>query len=72
MLISFREGVRNGTYEGKNLISIAQGLMFLDSLIGQSQGQLEMAKKEEKEALKRAKEAITEAGGKMNEATPHG
>lgn len=66
MMLSFREGVRNGTYQGKHLISIAQGLMFLDTLIGQSQGQLERAKAEQKEMFKRAKEEIAQAGGKIN------
>lgn len=66
MLTSFREAIREGTYQGKGLVSIAQGLMFLDTLIGQSQAQMEMAKAEEKEALRRAKEIIDSDGGKVN------
>lgn len=66
MLVGFREAIREGTYHGKGLIVIAQGLMFLDQLIGQSQAQLEMAKAEEKEALRKAKEAIVNGGGKVN------
>ncbi len=68
MLTGFREGIREGTYQGKHLIHIAQGLMFLDQMIGQSQGQLEMAKKEQKEMMNRAKEEIKEAGGKLEGA----
>lgn len=63
MLKGFREGVREGTFQGKHLTHIAQGLMFLDTMIGQSKGQLEMAKQREKEAFNRAKEEIKAAGG---------
>lgn len=66
MLTGFREAVREGTYQGKYLILIAQGLMFLDSLIGQSQAQLERAKAEQKEAINKAKEQITRAGGEVH------
>jgi hypothetical protein len=66
MLMGFREGVRDGTYQGRWLIKIAQGLMFLDSIIGQSQAQMEHAKQEQKDAIKKAKETIQSAGGTIN------
>lgn len=66
MLIGFREGVREGSYQGRHLIKIAQGLMFLDKMIGQCAGQIEVAKQREKEMMKKAKEAIKDAGGKIH------
>lgn len=67
MLLGFREGVREGTYQGKHLMHIAQGLMLLDQLINQSQGQLDRAKILEKEAYKRSQEMIRQAGGQVKE-----
>jgi len=56
MLVGFRKGIRAGTYAGDHLIHIAQGLQFLDNMVAQSQGQLEMAIRMEKEM--RAKEKV--------------
>lgn len=72
MLLSFREAIREGTYQGKGLIAVAQGLMFLDSLIGQSQGQLERARNEQKAALQAAKAKIGVLGGQVNEESANG
>ncbi len=69
MLQGFRDGVREGTFQGKHLRDIALGLDFLERMIQQSKLQVEMAKRAEKEATSRAKEAITEAGGQLNAAS---
>lgn len=65
MLVGFRKGVREGTFQGEHLIHIAQGLMFLDTMIGQSEGQIQMAKDREKAVLLKAKDEIKAAGGKI-------
>ena len=54
MLVGFREGIREGTYQGKHLIHIAMGLNFLDNMVNQSKAQLDYAKQLQKEALKAA------------------
>lgn len=69
MLIGFREGVKEGTYQGKQLKYIAMGIEFLDNMVKQSAQNLAMASQREKEALKQAKSAIKQQGGQINEST---
>ena len=53
MLEGFREGVKEGNYQGKHLVHIAMGLQFLDNMVNQSRGQLDLAKlKAKKESEK--------------------
>ncbi len=65
LLVKFREAIREGTFQGKAMVSLAQGLMMLDTFIGQSQAQLERAKAEHKEAIKKAREEMDNAGSKV-------
>jgi hypothetical protein len=58
MLSGFREGVKEGTYKGRHLVHIAQGIMFLDRMVEQSQRDLRAARMQEDEMKKMAKEAI--------------
>lgn len=66
MLTGFREGVREGTYQGKHLKHIALGIEWLGPMINQWQAQLELAKREQKDAIKKAQEAIRNSGGSIN------
>lgn len=54
-LVKFRDAIFEGTFSGRSMIDVAKGLMFLEALIGQAQGQLELAKmnakSKEKETL---------------------
>lgn len=71
MLVGFREAINEGSYFGKHMVYLAQGLMFLNQMIGQSESHLEVLKQEQKAALKRAKETIKEVGGGItNESKP--
>ena len=54
MLVGFRKGIKQGSFTGDHLIQIAQGLQFLDNMVAQSQGQLEMAIRMEKEMKAKA------------------
>lgn len=67
MLVGFRQGIKEGTYFGRTLKYIAMGIEFLDAMISQSQQVLDISRKQNKEMIKRAKEAMREANGKPSE-----
>lgn len=71
MLMNFRDTVREASYPGSHAVHVAMGLAWLDQMIAQSASQLDRAKNEEKEMLKRAKAAIADAGGKINGGEIH-
>jgi hypothetical protein len=70
MLMGFRDGVREGTFQGKHLVHIAMGLQFLDNMVDQSSSQLDYAKKLQKEAMKAAKEELTKLSVIDHETPP--
>ncbi len=62
MLIGFREGVKEGTYQGKQLRYIAMGIEFLDNMIRQSSVNLTAAVQSDK---------IEKQGGKIHGTYPN-
>jgi|SRR5690242_18649563 len=66
MLVRFKEAVRDNTWPGDTVQAVAMGLQMIITLEGQYRGQVERMRAMEKEAVKRAKQAINDAGGQVN------
>jgi len=69
MIVGFRDAIRETSFLGKHARNVAMGLEWLDQTVNGSANQLEAIKREEKDMIRRAKEAIKEAGGQMNGET---
>lgn len=69
MLVGFRDSLQDCQFPGKDARNIALGMDFIARMIEQSKIQIEYAKSQEKEMMKRAKDAIKDAGGQVNAAT---
>jgi hypothetical protein len=66
MLTGFRDALRESSFPGSYARHIALGMDFIERMIQQSRMNMDMAKREEKEMIKRTKDAIKEAGGQIN------
>lgn len=66
MMVGFEEAIRDGSFSGRHARALALGLDFVQRTIPMYKHQLDVAKAQEKEMLKRAKAAIKDAGGDVN------
>lgn len=66
MLVKFKQAIKNAHWSGEEVQAVAMGLQMVMQMEAQYLGQLEAAKREQKEALKNAKIKIQEIGGQVN------
>lgn len=70
MVIGARKAIRNNEHwHGEDLENMAMLQIMLRNMENQYRSQLELARRNEKEAMKRAKEEIQNAGGVINGAS---
>lgn len=67
MLVGFKKAVLSQKWEGPDVQNVAMGLMWINQMEIDHRNKLEVARREQKEAIKKAQEAIKQAGGKVNE-----
>lgn len=72
MLVAFKEAVKRNTWPGDTVQAIAMGIQMVVTLESQYRGQMERMRVLEKDAVKRARQAIKDAGGQVHGDSPNG
>jgi hypothetical protein len=66
MLVNFKTAILSVDWPGEFVQAVAMGLEMVKTMETQSRGQVEMARQNEEEMKRRAKEAIKQQGGTIN------
>lgn len=66
MLVGFKDAIKRNRWEGTDCQFVAMGLQMVITMESQYRGQMERMRILEKEAVKRARQAIKEAGGQVH------
>lgn len=67
MLAGFKQAVRNNTWAGDDVEAVAMGIRWVSNMEVQYRSRLDMARAEQRNAQKAARQAIHAAGGQIKE-----